>query len=341
MTRFFSTRYTSSATTTSYIGGAAYDLSGQALLRRGAIMLTAVGTADACAELDSVPGRSMTPGTETAEDYTGHELDAEANSFAGQTGMHYAGARYYMSALGRWTSTDPLLNGSPAGLVKDGRLHYLSASPYNYVFNNPTGLVDPTGRAASCPECDDPLIGVRAIATAVYDVKHSAQNLILNSPVGRYFKPTEAGMRWQSGYATDAQGDQIFETEIKQVPEGGALQETVNLALDALVVAGGNPLAGGAGGLLARSGLKGQPARSAAKNLKDLPADAFTHGDADLAFKRLERFQKVDPNVASDRLHTINDANNLGGADNVIFDATSGVFHPETGEYPGTLTQSQ
>jgi len=182
--------------------------------------------------------------------------------------MHYAGARYYMSALGRWTSTDPLLNGSPAGLAENGKLRYLSATPYNYVFNNPTGLVDPTGRAASCPECDDPLIGVRAIATAVYDVKHSAQNLILNSPVGRYFKPTEAGMKRQSGYATDAQGDQIFETEIKQVPEGGALQETANLALDALVVAGGNPLAGGAGGLLARSGLKGEAARSASRNLR-------------------------------------------------------------------------
>ena len=58
----------------------------------------------------------MTPGTETAEDYTGHELD-------GETGMHYAGARYYMSALGRWNGPDPILREqSPAKLLKDGKV---------------------------------------------------------------------------------------------------------------------------------------------------------------------------------------------------------------------------
>jgi len=92
-----------------------------------------------------MPGRSVTTGTPAVEDYTGHELDVE-------TGMHYAGARYYMSALGRWNGPDPLLNGSPAGLVKDGRLRYLSASPYNYVFNNPTNFVDPYGMDVRCEE---------------------------------------------------------------------------------------------------------------------------------------------------------------------------------------------
>src|SRR5690606_2499895 len=70
---------------------------------------------------------------ETREGYTGHELDAE-------TGMYYAGARYYMPALGRWTSVDPLADEFP------------SWSPYNYVMNNPLSLVDPTGKAAECPD---------------------------------------------------------------------------------------------------------------------------------------------------------------------------------------------
>jgi RHS repeat-associated protein len=75
-------------------------------------------------------GRVSVQGTRTREGFTGHELDQE-------TGMNYAGARYYMPALGRWTSVDP-----PAEL-------YPSWSPYNYVLNNPVGLIDPFG---TCPD---------------------------------------------------------------------------------------------------------------------------------------------------------------------------------------------
>ena len=75
-----------------------------------------------------MPGRTLAQGPQANEDYTGHELDDE-------TGMHYAGARFYMSALGRWGTTDPLADDFPAW------------SPYNYVQNNPLSLLDPDGRA--------------------------------------------------------------------------------------------------------------------------------------------------------------------------------------------------
>ena len=75
-----------------------------------------------------MPGRTLAQGPRADEDYTGHELDDE-------TGMHYAGARFYMSALGRWGTTDPLADDFPAW------------SSYNYVQNNPLRLVDPDGRA--------------------------------------------------------------------------------------------------------------------------------------------------------------------------------------------------
>jgi len=48
--------------------------------------------------------------------------------------MHYAGARYYMSALGRWNGTDPLADKN------------YNDSPYTYVVNNPVLFLDPTGR---------------------------------------------------------------------------------------------------------------------------------------------------------------------------------------------------
>jgi len=49
--------------------------------------------------------------------------------------MHYAGARYYMSALGRWNGPDPLADDFP------------HASPYNYVEGNPLVRTDPDGRS--------------------------------------------------------------------------------------------------------------------------------------------------------------------------------------------------
>ncbi len=74
-----------------------------------------------------MPGRSYLSGTKAKENFTGHERDAE-------TGMLYAGARYYMPNIGRWTSVDPLAGKFP------------SYSPYNYVANNPLSYVDPDGR---------------------------------------------------------------------------------------------------------------------------------------------------------------------------------------------------
>ena len=74
-----------------------------------------------------MPGRVYVQGSETREGFTGHELDAE-------TGHYHAGKRYYMPALGRWTTTDPL-NEYP--------------SPYVYVGNNPISLTDPTGMLSS------------------------------------------------------------------------------------------------------------------------------------------------------------------------------------------------
>ena len=86
-----------------------------------------------------MPGRETTEATGAKEDYTGHELDAE-------TGLHYAGARYYMSALGRWTTVDPILGKqSPVQLLREGKLQAFSMAPYNYSFNNPANLKDATG----------------------------------------------------------------------------------------------------------------------------------------------------------------------------------------------------
>ena len=56
--------------------------------------------------------------------FTGKEKDSES-------GLHYFGARYYDSDLGRFTSVDPIAGNNP----------------YAYVANNPLMLVDPDGFA--------------------------------------------------------------------------------------------------------------------------------------------------------------------------------------------------
>jgi RHS repeat-associated protein len=106
--------------------------------------------------------RGETTGTPAREDYTGHELDT-------QTQLHYAGARYYMTAFGRWTSREPLLNGDPRRLMKDNKRVLLSMSPYNYSLNNPTNLRDPDGRCPICWDIADIGFAVQSVAKAWSD----------------------------------------------------------------------------------------------------------------------------------------------------------------------------
>ena len=63
---------------------------------------------------------------ETPYQFTGYEKDQE-------TGLHYAGARYYDSRLSIFNSTDPMWHKYP------------HLSPYAYSADNPVMLVDPDG----------------------------------------------------------------------------------------------------------------------------------------------------------------------------------------------------
>ncbi len=67
-----------------------------------------------------------------ASHFTGKERDVE-------TGLDYFGARYYGSALGRFTSPDPM------GIFYADPTNPQSWNLYGYVWNNPLANIDPTG----------------------------------------------------------------------------------------------------------------------------------------------------------------------------------------------------
>ena len=69
---------------------------------------------------------SQTESYENSWKFTGHELDKE-------TGLYYAGARYYEPRWSVWLSVDPLAE------------EYQYFNPYVYTFQNPVKFIDPTG----------------------------------------------------------------------------------------------------------------------------------------------------------------------------------------------------
>ena len=84
----------------------------------------------------NAPGRNSQFGASdnVSQRFTGQERDSES-------GLDYFGARYFGSALGRWTSPD-VLNVTNDRLLNPSR----TLNKYVYGANNPLSLVDPDGR---------------------------------------------------------------------------------------------------------------------------------------------------------------------------------------------------
>src|SRR5690606_41197710 len=102
---------------------------------------------------------SMTADYQNRWKFTGHELDRE-------TGLYYAGARYYDPKLSIWLSVDPLAEDFP------------SWNPYAYTFQNPLRYVDPDGRA---PEDVIIVFNKSTGKLAIIDLDHYQKGLPTNA----------------------------------------------------------------------------------------------------------------------------------------------------------------
>jgi RHS repeat-associated protein len=90
--------------------------------------------------------------------FTGKEEDKEI-------GLHYFGARYYDSVVGRWTSEDKYFDSpakilsSVAGQTNRANPHGLfEGNPYSYVLNNPIKYIDEYGLEPAKPEDKAPTL---------------------------------------------------------------------------------------------------------------------------------------------------------------------------------------
>jgi hypothetical protein len=70
-----------------------------------------------------------------------------------------------------------------------------------------------------------------------------------------------------------------------------------------------------------------------------IPGDPFRGPNAPQdAFKHLEKYSGLDPNVVSKRLHNLKEIGELGPADDLVIGRTGDVYNAATGEHLGRLT---
>lgn len=70
-----------------------------------------------------------------------------------------------------------------------------------------------------------------------------------------------------------------------------------------------------------------------------LPSNARSTTNVSEIFRRLERYNGIDPRLASERLHQIKAVTGRGPDDNVLFDLSGGVYDPINRTWLGSLTE--
>jgi RHS repeat-associated protein len=103
----------------------------------------------------ALPTRSYVSGVGVQEGYTGKERDAE-------TGLDSFGARYYLSAIGRWAAVDPLAEVYPAwrwidqnGDILEWDSRHGEVEKYDRTGKNHKGAFNPnTGQQVKPPKGD-------------------------------------------------------------------------------------------------------------------------------------------------------------------------------------------
>lgn len=74
-------------------------------------------------------------------------------------------------------------------------------------------------------------------------------------------------------------------------------------------------------------------------NVPRLENAVQTTSDFHRLCQHLEDHHRIEPMLASERLHYLKESTGRRGDDDLTFDLTGNVYDPATGEYLGSLTQ--
>jgi RHS repeat-associated protein len=137
----------------------------------GSVRMTTDATGAAIDRYDFLPfGEAWDPPTTPdARQFAGQVRDHETFAGSAATGLDYFGARYHQSAIGRFTSVDPVLDAERA-LADPQRWNR-----YAYALNRPLTYVDPDGRS---PKAGVLLLKVGHALYKGYDVYSTVEELV-------------------------------------------------------------------------------------------------------------------------------------------------------------------
>ena len=224
--------------------------------------------------------------------------------------------RLYSATLNRFLSSDPL------GLEGGFNL-------YEYGSSNPMMYVDPLGLCAQSVE------------------RNFFDNFALGFMVGDF--TDDLGWGGTAGqivaglipiYGQIADGRDITANALGIWDNPGSGSAWVGLGAS---VVGLVPLVGDAAkaGIRSAANAASDAGKAVVKNanaVATLPKNARILTNETDVFKHLQKYNGIDPKLASERLHAIKKAANRGPADNVLFDMTGNVYDPVTKEWLGSMT---
>lgn len=312
-------------------------------------------------------------------DSSGGELDTHLRRFNGKEAdqlsqLSYYGFRYYDAMSLSWTQADPLYRILPDLAGANPREMAL----YSFSLNNPIRYADPDGRKPKKAGTDGDFInaagpenacGTRA-STRVCKKKKKRKR----QPKGRRGESGDEDGE-DKDIESAADGSPEGETELVRVVifEGvwGFIPSyTIEVKPDTAKAIDGagivaTALTGLAGlgkrvanklrrkffkkakkrvGKTSRVGEKMPSGRIAGTgpgtpHAPTLPSNARSTSSFSEASQHLSKNHGIDPKLASERLHQIKQSTGRGGADNVIFDRTGGVYDPNTRLWLGSLTE--
>ena len=216
--------------------------------------------------------------------------------------------RLYSATLNRFLSADPL--GLQGGL-----------NLYQYGEGNPMAYIDPLG-----------LCGIETAERGFWDnfaLGYIMGDLAHDTGLGGFLGEVVAGVTPYWGVASDFRDFGVNANDFRDTPGWGSGLGVVGSVLGFVPVAGD----------FAKQAIK--VGREAVQQTGQvvLAKNARILTESSDVFKHLEKYNGIDPRLASDRLHEIKKASGRGGADNVIFDMTGNVYDPITKEWLGSLTQ--